>query len=87
MKIPQSIIEKYNLTPSENHIGEAIYNNLQCYKSSIPEFKDVLFMECDLMGKPSQEITLYNKSMKRKISVTPEYLEAMKIGDILRFVV
>lgn len=87
MKIPQSIIEKYQLTQSTNHIGEGIVHDLLCFKSELPGFKDVLFMECDLMGKPSKEITLYNKTMKRKISVTPEYLEAMKIVDILRFVV
>lgn len=87
MKIPESIIEKYQLTPSDNHIGEAVIHNLLVYKSALPGFKDVLFMECDFMGRPSKEITLFNKGAKRKITVTPEYLNAMAIVDILKFVV
>lgn len=87
MKIPESIIEKYQLTPSNNHIGEAVIHNLQCFKSALSGFKDVLFMECDFMGNPSSYITLFNQARKRKIEVTPEYLNAMAIVDILKFVV
>jgi hypothetical protein len=87
MKIPESIIEKYQLTPSSNHIGEAVIHDLQCFKSALSGFQDVLFMECDFMGRPSKDIIIFNKGSKRKIAVTPEYLNAMAIVDILKFVV
>jgi hypothetical protein len=87
MKIPQSIIEKYKLTPSNEQVGQSFMQNLLLYKSGLPGCENVVFMECDMNGKPTKDITIFNKDRKRKISVTPEYLNAMKIGDVLRCVV
>jgi len=39
------------------------------------------------MGRPSNYIHFYNKARKKDGSFTPEYLEAMAIVDILKFVV
>lgn len=87
MKIPASIIEKYQLAQSDNHIGEAVIYNLQVFKSGLPGFEDVLFMECDFAGKPSKDITIFNKKTKRYLSATPDYLNAMAVVDILKFVI
>lgn len=87
MKIPESIIKKYQLTATSNHVGEAVVHNLQVFKSGLPGFEGVWFMECDLTGKPSKYITLYNKKTTWYLSATPEYLNTMAIIDILKSVV
>jgi hypothetical protein len=87
MKIPESIIEKYKLTPSGEQTGQSFMQNQLVYKSGLPGFDSVVFMECDLNGMPSNYIHFYNKASKRGGSFTHEYLNAMKIVDILKFVV
>jgi len=87
MKIPESIIEKYQLTPSGEQCGQSFMQNQLLYKSSLPGFDKVVFMECDRNGMPSKYIHFYNKANKREGSFTPEYLNAMAIIDILKFVV
>jgi hypothetical protein len=84
MKIPESIIEKYQLEPADSHIGQALYYNLQCFKSSLPGFEGILFMECDFHGKPSKYIQFYNKTAKRDGSLTPEFLEDSPIDRVLK---
>lgn len=87
MKMPQSIITKYQLTLSGEQVGISFMQNQLLYKSSLTGFEKVAFMECDLSGNPSNYITLYNKATKRYLSATPEYLNDMKIVDILKSVV
>lgn len=87
MKIPDSIIEKYQLVPSGEQTGQSFIQNQLLYKSGLPGFEDIAFMECDLDGMPGKYITLFNKKVKRKIDATPEYLDAMAVVDILKFVV
>lgn len=87
MKIPESIIEKYQLTTSGEQVGESFMQNLLLYKSGLPGFENVVFMECDMMGKPTKYITLFNKNKKKEIAATPEYLNAMAIVDMLKFII
>lgn len=87
MKIPESIIEKYKLTPSGEQVGESFMQNLLLYKSGLPGFESVVFMECDLRGKPSEYVTLFNKGSKRKADVTSEFLNEVPADDILKFVI
>jgi hypothetical protein len=87
MKIPESVIVKYQLTSSgAAHIGEAFMRNLSLFKSNLPGFESIAFMECDFAGKPSDYIHLYNKSNKRDANVTPEYLDDTAIDLVLQFV-
>jgi hypothetical protein len=86
MKIPESIIEKYKLTGSTAQVGEAFIHDLSLFESSLPEFKDIMFMECDFMGRPSEYIHIYNKASKRDASVTPEYLIDMPLETVLKFI-
>lgn len=87
MKIPESIIEKYQLTPSGEQTGESFMQNLLLFKSGLPGFDNVVFMECDLDGMPSKYITLFNKGSKRKAVVSSEFLNDVPTDEILKFVI
>lgn len=86
MKIPESIIAKYQLVPTDNHIGEAVIHNQMCFKSSLPGFAEILFMECDFMGKPSKYIHFYSKNAKREGTITPEFMEGAPTDVIFKMV-
>lgn len=86
MKIPESIISKYQLVPTSNHIGEAVMHNLEVFKSNMPGFEGVLFMECDFNGRPSSLIHFYNKTGKRDGTITPEFMEDASLEVIIKLV-
>lgn len=86
MKIPESLIDKYQLIPANNHIGEAVIHNLMCFKSSLPGFENILFMECDYMGKPSKYIHFHNRNARREGTFTLEFLEDVSPDALLKFV-
>lgn len=86
MKISRSIIEKYQLTPTNNHIGEAIIHNLLCFKSALPGFEDILFMECDFQGKPCKDICFYNRGAHRDGTITSEFMENTTVDAILKII-
>jgi hypothetical protein len=86
MKIPESIIEKYQLTGSTAQVGEAFIHNLQLFESGLPGFERVIFMECDFMGRPSEYTHMYNKASKRDASVTLQYLSEMTPETVLKFI-
>lgn len=86
MKIPESIIEKYQLTPSGVQTGESFMQNLILFKSGLPGFEDTLFMECDFAGKPCKDITFYNRSAQRDGVLTPEFMTNMEVDVILKVV-
>lgn len=81
MKIPQSIIDKYQLEPSGEWNGRAVINDLITFKSGLPKFESILFMEGNLQGEPTPYINIL---MNRKYaSITPELLEAMMVDEAL----
>lgn len=86
MKIPESIIEKYKLTPINNHVGEAVIHNLMCFRSTLSGFEDILFMECDFMGKSCKDITFYNRAIRQDGIITPEFMNDMPVEIILQIV-
>ena len=86
MKIPQSIIDKYQLTPSGEQTGQSFMQNQLLYKSGLPGFDKVVFMECDRNGMPSKYIHFYNKATKKDGSFTPEYLNDRDIDAVLKFI-
>lgn len=86
MKISESIIEKYKLTPSGKQVGESFIQNLEVFKSDLPGFEDILFMECDFTGKPCKDIAFYNKAAKRNGIVTPEFMDNAPIDVMLKSV-
>lgn len=86
MNIPASIIEKYQLTPSGEQMGQSFYFNQLLFRSGLPEFKDVVIMECDMDGRPSEYIHFYNKKTKRNGSITPEFMNDAPIETILKIV-
>jgi hypothetical protein len=86
MKIPESIIEKYQLTPSGEQTGESFIYNQLLYKSNIPELKLIIFMECDLSGKPAKEVCFYNKKTKFWGAITPQLLNVATLDHIIKIV-
>jgi hypothetical protein len=84
MKIPESIIEKFKLTPSNEQVGQSFIQNLFIYKSELPEFDGIYFMECDFTGSPSTYMHFFNKKMKRDGSITSDFLIDMPIETILK---
>jgi hypothetical protein len=86
MKIPESIIEKYQLTPSGEQTGQSFIQNQLLYKSGLPAFENIVFMECDFTGKPNDFINFYNKTTKRDGAITPEFMEDVPIEVILKAV-
>lgn len=86
MKIPESIITKYKLEPSGEQCGESFMQNLILFKSGLPGFEGIRFMECDIMGKPCKDITFYNKPAKREGIITPEFMEEAPLDIILKLV-
>lgn len=86
MKITESIIEKYQLTPSGEQTGQSFMQNQLIYRSDLPGFEKVVFMECDLDGMPSMYIHFYNKASNRDGSFTPEYLNDMTTDTVLKFI-
>lgn len=84
MKIPESIISKYQLVPTGNHIGEAVMHNLEVFKSKLPGFEGILFMECDFNGRPCDYITLFNTRLKKPGKVTPEFLTDLTSDWVLK---
>jgi hypothetical protein len=84
MKIPESIIEKYQLNPSHAQTGESFIYNQLLYKSSLPDYEQITIMECDLTGKPAKEICFYNKATKFWGAVTPEFLIDTPTQDALK---
>jgi hypothetical protein len=86
MKIPESVIEKYQLIPSDHQIGESFMQNQLLFKSALAAFERVLFMECDFMGKPSAYINLFNADNKKSAAVTPEFLINAPVDTILDLV-
>lgn len=87
MKIPESIIEKYQLTLSGEQTGESFIQNQLLYKSGLPGFEYIAFMECDLDGMPSKYVVLFNKETNRKANVTSEFLNVVPTDEILKFVI
>jgi|SRR3954468_4400236 hypothetical protein len=81
MKIPESIIEKYYLVPSDEQCGASFMNNLVVYKSTIIHLDGFRFMECDMKGIPSDYITVLKTNGDRSISVefTKEMLEDVPV--------
>lgn len=86
MKIPESIIEKYQLIGSPAHIGLAILHDFKSFKSSLPGFESVVFLECDFEGKPCKDIKFYNKAANRDGTITPEFMNDMSVETILQIV-
>lgn len=86
MKIPESIIEKYQLTPSGEQTGQSFMQNQLLYKSGLPWFENIVFMECDLTGRPNDFINFYNKTTNRDGAITPEFMEDVPIEIILKAV-
>jgi hypothetical protein len=87
MKIPESIIEKYQLVPSGEQTGQSFMQNQLLYKSGLPGFENIVFMECDLNGMPSELIVLFNKHSQRKADVTPVFLYDVPVDEIIKFVI
>jgi hypothetical protein len=87
MKMPESIIEKYQLTPSGEQTGESFMQNQLLFKSELLGFEKIIVMECDLDGMPSEYITLFNKESQRKADVTQEFLYGVLPDEILKFVI
>lgn len=81
MKMPESIIEKYQLVPSGEQVGESFMQNLLIYKSNTPGFEKTRFMECDLDGEPVKDIMFSVDGKAGRI--TPEFLESAPIDKIL----
>lgn len=77
MKIPESIIEKYQLTPSGEQCGKSFMNNLVVYRSGMPQFEGLRFMECDLNGNPQDYVTILKVGRGKAFDATAEFL-----GDI-----
>lgn len=86
MKIPKSIIEKYQLTPSGEQTGQSFMQNQLLFKSGLTGFEGVLFMECGFDGKPCKDITFYDKNKKRDGILTPEFMENMEPATVLQFI-
>lgn len=84
MKIPESIIEKYMLTPSGEQTGKSFMNNLLVYKSNAPGFESIRFMECNLAGEHCKEIGIL--ANKKEAHITPEFLESTPINEILNII-
>lgn len=72
--------------PSGVNTGESFAQNLTLFKSGLPGFEDILFMECDFSGKPCKDITFYNKKAKRDGVLTPEFMINMEVDVILKCV-
>jgi hypothetical protein len=83
-KILDSVIEKYQLNGTTAQIGEAFIHNLRSFESRLPEFKEIMFMECDFDGKPCEFITLYKKTNRRYSCVSNEYLLDMSSYSVLK---
>jgi len=86
MKIPELIIEKYQLMPEPAHIGEAVLYNLLQYKSKLPGFESVTFLECDFAGRPSEYIHYVNTAIKRDGRLTREFLNDAPIDKVLKII-
>jgi hypothetical protein len=86
MKILESIKEKYQLTTSGQQIGESLMQNQLLFKSDIPGFERVLFMECDFTGRPHPYINLFNTGNKMCAAVTPEYLNEAPFDTVLNLI-
>ncbi len=87
MKIPESIIEKYQLAPSGEQTGQSFMQNQLLYKSGLPGFENIVIMECDLDGMPSKYIVLFNKYSRRKADVTPVFLYDVPVDEMIKFVI
>jgi len=83
MKIPELIIEKYQLTPSGEWNGDAFMHDLQTFKSPFQYAEPIRFMECNLSGQPTDYIMVYNKVSKKYLETTPEYLLDTSIEMII----
>jgi hypothetical protein len=86
MKIPESIIEKYQLVPSGEQTGESFMYNQLLYKSNISVLNQIIFMECDMSGKPAKEVCFYNKRTKFWGAITPQLLEVATLDHIIKIV-
>jgi hypothetical protein len=84
MKIPVSIIEKYQLTPSGEQTGQSFMQNQLLYKSALPGFENIVIMECDLGGMPAKEICFLNKRTKSWGALTPEFMTNVPAEVVLK---
>jgi hypothetical protein len=86
MTISDEIIEKFQLTDSYEQIGESFIQNLRVFKSGLEQLEDCRFMECDLQGKPSKYITIYNRHTKMEHGVTSEFIKDATVETIIQIV-
>jgi hypothetical protein len=84
MKLPESIIDKYQLRPTYEQVGRSFFNNLEIFISDHKLLLDNWrVMECDLNGEPSPYITFYDKGTKKHYQCTIEFIESMDVEQIL----
>lgn len=83
MTIPKNVIEKFQLQPTNEQIGESFYYNQRIFKSQISGLESIRFMECDPSGKPSKYIEIVNPKTKTAFTVTPEFMDDIAINAII----
>lgn len=86
MTIPEDIIEKLELEATGIQTGNSFMNNCRLFRSGIFWISSaILFMECDLTGKPCKDIYLYNETYKIHGLITVEFLQDCNIKEIIAF--
>ncbi len=79
MKIPESIIDKFDLRVSKISTGCSVINKQRIFESGNIALYAILFMECDLNGGPSKYINVINQETKSVYECTPEFLEDLTV--------
>lgn len=79
MKIPESIIERFDLRLSKIAAGRSVINDQRIFESGNIALYDILFMECDLNGDPSKYIIVLSQETKGIYECAPEYLEDLTV--------
>lgn len=87
MKIPQSVINKFELSPSITQVGQSFINGQMIYDSNHRLMNDWLVMECDFNGEPTEYITLFEEGKGKWYQTTVEFLEETEVELVLATIV
>lgn len=83
MKIPESIIEKYQLVPSGEHCGRSFMNNLIVFRSNHKLLQNYRVMECDLNGDQSPLVTILDRESSQKWETTIEFMADVDVELVM----
>jgi hypothetical protein len=82
MILSEQLISKLSLCDNHEVIGRSLYNNCRVFQSEISGFGDLRFLECDIMGEPTEMIFVFNNHSKKFMECTPEFLDSLDISTM-----